>query len=303
MVDKLVIEVLRGVEMMKRVAGLAFALLVGLIGLAGCGAKNNQSITVVGSTALQPLVERAGSSFQMANPKINITVQGGGSGTGLSQVQAGAVTIGNSDVFAENQTGIKSYALVDHKVAVVGITPIVNKKVSVQNLSMQQLTQIFSGKVTNWRQVGGKNQKITVINRAQGSGIRSAFETSVLGNKKAVRSQEQDSNGTVQKIVAATPGAISYTSFSYVNDQVRALNLNHVAPKAKNVIDNRWSIWSYEHMYTKGKPNRPTQQFLDYIQSPKNQKELITNLGYISTHDMKVTRDRHGKVHDLKKGA
>ena len=288
---------------MKRVTGLVLTLLVSLIGLAGCGSKKDQTITIVGSTALQPLVERAANNYQIRQPKVTITVQGGGSGTGLSQVQAGAVTIGNSDVFAEDQDGIKASALVDHKVAVVGITPIVNKKVTVQNLSTRQLAQIFSGKLTNWKQVGGKNQKITVINRAQGSGIRSSFETSVLDGKEAVRSQEQDSNGTVQKIVAATPGAISYTSFSYVNDQVRALNLNGIKPEAKNVIDNRWQIWSYEHMYTKGKPNQQTRQFLDYIQSKKMQKQLITDLGYISTHDMKVTRDRNGKVHDLQKGA
>lgn len=287
---------------MKRVTGLVLTLLVSLIGLAGCGSKKDQTITIVGSTALQPLVERAANNYQISQPKVTITVQGGGSGTGLSQVQAGAVTIGNSDVFAEDQDGIKASALVDHKVAVVGITPIVNKKVTVQNLSTRQLAQIFSGKLTNWKQVGGKNQKITVINRAQGSGIRSSFETSVLDGKEAVRSQEQDSNGTVQKIVAATPGAISYTSFSYVNDQVRALNLNGIKPEAKNVIDNRWQIWSYEHMYTKGKPNQQTQQFLDYIQSKKMQKQLITDLGYISTHDMQVTRDRNGKVHDLQKG-
>ncbi|WPC19616.1 phosphate ABC transporter substrate-binding protein PstS family protein [Pediococcus inopinatus] len=287
---------------MKRVTGLVLTLLVSLIGLAGCGSKKDQTITIVGSTALQPLVERAANNYQIRQPKVTITVQGGGSGTGLSQVQAGAVTIGNSDVFAEDQDGIKASALVDHKVAVVGITPIVNKKVTVQNLSTRQLAQIFSGKLTNWKQVGGKNQKITVINRAQGSGIRSSFETSVLDGKEAVRSQEQDSNGTVQKIVAATPGAISYTSFSYVNDQVRALNLNGIKPEAKNVIDNRWQIWSYEHMYTKGKPNQQTQQFLDYIQSKKMQKQLITDLGYISTHDMQVTRDRNGKVHDLQKG-
>lgn len=287
---------------MKRVTGLVLTLLVSLIGLAGCGSKKDQTITIVGSTALQPLVERAANNYQIRQPKVAITVQGGGSGTGLSQVQAGAVTIGNSDVFAEDQDGIKASALVDHKVAVVGITPIVNKKVTVQNLSTRQLAQIFSGKLTNWKQVGGKNQKITVINRAQGSGIRSSFETSVLDGKEAVRSQEQDSNGTVQKIVAATPGAISYTSFSYVNDQVRALNLNGIKPEAKNVIDNRWQIWSYEHMYTKGKPNQQTRQFLDYIQSKKMQKQLITDLGYISTHDMKVTRDRNGKVHDFQKG-
>lgn len=282
---------------MKRIVGLIVIIFATVFSLTGCGAKKSQSITVVGSTALQPLVERAATNYQLKNSQVNITVQGGGSGTGLSQVQAGAVTIGNSDVFAENQAGIKASLLVDHKVAVVGIAPVVNKKVTVRNLTSHQLAQIFTGKITNWRQVGGKNQKITIINRAQGSGIRNAFESIILNGKTAIQSQEQDSNGTVQKIVAATPGAISYLSFSYVNDQVRVLKLDGVTPVAKNVMNNRWKIWSYEHMYTKGKPDKQTQKFLNYIKSPSSQKQLITDLGYISIHDMQVIRDQHGKVH------
>ncbi|MCV3314762.1 phosphate ABC transporter substrate-binding protein PstS family protein [Pediococcus ethanolidurans] len=282
---------------MKRIVGLIVIIFAAVFSLTGCGAKKSQSITVVGSTALQPLVERAATNYQLKNSQVNITVQGGGSGTGLSQVQAGAVTIGNSDVFAENQAGIKASLLVDHKVAVVGIAPVVNKKVTVRNLTSHQLAQIFTGKITNWRQVGGKNQKITIINRAQGSGIRNAFESIILNGKTAIQSQEQDSNGTVQKIVAATPGAISYLSFSYVNDQVRVLKLDGVTPVAKNVMNNRWKIWSYEHMYTKGKPDKQTQKFLNYIKSPSSQKQLITDLGYISIHDMQVIRDQHGKVH------
>lgn len=282
---------------MKRIVGLIVIIFAAVFSLTGCGAKKSQSITVVGSTALQPLVERAATNYQLKNSQVNITVQGGGSGTGLSQVQAGAVTIGNSDVFAENQAGIKASLLVDHKVAVVGIAPVVNKKVTVRNLTSHQLAQIFTGKITNWRQVGGKNQKITIINRAQGSGIRNAFESIILNGKTAIQSQEQDSNGTVQKIVAATPGAISYLSFSYVNDQVRVLKLDGVTPVAKNVMNNRWKVWSYEHMYTKGKPDKQTQKFLNYIKSPSSQKQLITDLGYISIHDMQVIRDQHGKVH------
>ncbi|MBU7555313.1 phosphate ABC transporter substrate-binding protein PstS family protein [Pediococcus ethanolidurans] len=282
---------------MKRIVGLIVIIFAAVFSLTGCSAKKSQSITVVGSTALQPLVERAATNYQLKNSQVNITVQGGGSGTGLSQVQAGAVTIGNSDVFAENQAGIKASLLVDHKVAVVGIAPVVNKKVKVRNLTSHQLAQIFTGKITNWRQVGGKNQKITIINRAQGSGTRNAFESIILNGKTAIQSQEQDSNGTVQKIVAATPGAISYLSFSYVNDQVRVLKLDGVTPVAKNVMNNRWKIWSYEHMYTKGKPDKQTQKFLNYIKSPSSQKQLITDLGYISIHDMQVIRDQHGKVH------
>lgn len=275
--------------------------------LAGCGSNSassskksssssNVKITAVGSTALQPLVEQAASNYQKDNSKVNISVQGGGSGTGLSQVQQGAVTIGNSDIFAEQQTGIKAKELVDHKVAVVGMTPVVNKGVGVKNLTMSQLKNIFTGKVTNWKQVGGKNLKINVVNRVSGSGTRATFEGAVLEGAKAIKTQEQDSNGTVQKIVSSTPGTISYLAFSYVNSKIEAPSINGVKPDDQNVENNKWKIWSYEHMYTKGQPNAATKKFLNYMDSGKVQNSLVQKLGYISIHDMKVQKNASGAV-------
>jgi len=255
-------------------------------------------ITAVGSTALQPLVEKAAGDFQKDNSKINITVQGGGSGTGLSQVQYGSVKVGNSDIFAEQKDGIDAKKLVDHKVAVVGMAPVVNKDAGVKNVTMDQLKQIFTGKITNWKDLGGKDEKITVVNRAEGSGTRATFESAVLGGEKAVKSQEQDSNGTVQKIVSTTPGAISYLAFSYINDKVEALSIDDVKPTDDNVADNKWKIWSYEHMYTKGDPKDATKKFIDYMKSDDVQKKLVKDMGYISTNDMKVQKDAKGTVTD-----
>lgn len=172
--------------------------------LGGCANHAQNKITIVGSTALQPLVEKAAAGFEKEHGG-NFTVQGGGSGTGLSQVQEGAVQIGNSDVFAQQQNGIHTNKLVDHKVAVTGIAPIVNQKIRVKNVTMAQLRAIFMGKITNWKQLGGPNQKIVVINRAKGSGTRQTFQKTVMKNKKMMAAQEQDSNGTVQQIVASTP--------------------------------------------------------------------------------------------------
>ena len=264
--------------------------------LTGCS-QNREKITIVGSSALQPLIEQAGNDYHLAHMSSNIVVQGGGSGTGLSQVQAGAVEVGTSDVYAETQKGIDAKKLEDFPVAVVGIVPIANKGVGVKNLSPKQLSDIFTGKITNWRQVGGKNQSIIVINRSRGSGTRSTFEDLILKGKDAVNSQEQDSNGTVKKIVNSTPGTISYISFPYANDQnIQKISINHVQPENKNIPTNKWPLWSYEHMYTKGKPNQATAAFIKYVLSAKVQKDLVPKIGYISVHEMKVTRNSQNKV-------
>lgn len=275
----------------------ACGLLAILIGLTGCANNNSNKITVVGSSAMQLLAEQAGNDYRLSHPDSNIVVQGGGSGTGLSQVQAGAVEIGTSDVFAETQKGIDAKKLQNHLVAVVGIVPIVNKSAGVSNLSKQQLSDIFTGKITNWKQVGGKNQTITVINRSKGSGTRGTFEGLVLNGKKPIQAQEQDSNGTVRKIVSSTPGTISYISFPYANDEnIQKLSINGIKPTNKNVETNRWQLWSYEHIYTKGKPNKNVQKFIDYMLGSKVQNDLVPKLGYISIDKMQVERDSNNHV-------
>ncbi|WP_125573280.1 phosphate ABC transporter substrate-binding protein PstS family protein [Levilactobacillus huananensis] len=261
-----------------------------------------ESITAVGSTALQPLVEAAGEQYTGEHLGTFINVQGGGTGTGLSQIQEGAVQIGNSDLFAGEQKGIKSAALIDHRVAVVGITPIINPKIGLKNLTTQQLIQVFTGQVTNWRELGGANVPVVLINRAQGSGTRATFEQFGLTNHRSKTAQEQDSSGMVRQIVATTPGAISYVAFSYVNSTVRSLSLNGVRPTEDNVKTNRWRIWSYEHLYTKGQPRGLTQRFIQYVQSPAIQKTLVRQLGYLSPDQMKVERDVHGNVTRLEGG-
>lgn len=270
---------------------LGFALL--MLPLTACHAssQNGRSITAVGSSALQPLVEAVGEDFTKQNTGDFINVQGGGTGTGLSQIQEGAVDIGNSDLYAAQKKGIRAKNLVDHKVAVVGITPVINKQLHIDNLTSKQLIGIFTGDITNWQQIGGPNLPVVVINRAQGSGTRVTFERWALNGQPALQAQEQDSTGMVRQIVSSTPGAISYMAFAYVDKSVKTVNVDGTAPTNQNVIHNRWRIWSYEHMYTNGQPTGLTKSFIQYMLSEDVQNKIVEKLGYIPIHQMKVTRD------------
>ena len=295
---------------MKAKLVLGSLAVAGLLLLGACGkqaaAGNSSSsssstaksakVMAVGSTALQPLVEQAAKDFQKENSNITVNVQGGGSGTGLSQVAQGSVAIGNSDIFAEAKAGVPADKLTDHKVAVVGMAPVTNPEVGVKSVTMAQLKDIFTGKIKNWKEVGGKDEAITVINRAESSGTRATFEAAVLAGAKAVKSQEQDSNGTVQQIVRSTPGAISYLAFSYFKSDIQALAIDGVKPTEANVTTNKWKIWSYEHMYTQKKIDDATKKFLAYMETDQVQNGAVKKLGYISIHDMKVTKDAQNKV-------
>lgn len=287
----------RRYKMKLKNSRLMLSLVFGFI-LTACGpVVEEESITAVGSSALQPLVEAAGEQYSSENIGKFINVQGGGSGTGLSQIAADAVEIGNSDIFAEEKDGIDSSKLVDHRVAVVGITPIVTPGTGVTDISLEELNKIFTGELTNWSELGGNDLPITVLNRASGSGTRATFEQWILEEgQNSIITQEQESSGTVRQIVASTPGTISYVAFSYVNEDVEALTIGGVEPTDENVKTNDWPIWSYEHMYTNGEPTGLTKDFLDYIMSEEIQSTLIEALGYIPTSQMEIERDVEGNT-------
>lgn len=293
--------------MSKKGRGARLIAILGVLVLlmtvvTGCGSQGDKqglsgSITAVGSTALQPLVEQAASQFMVKNPKAQIVVQGGGSGTGLSQVNQGAANIGNSDVFAEEKLGAdEAGKLVDHKVAVVVMATVVNPGVTVDNITNQQLIDIFSGKITNWKEIGGPDVKIVLVNRPKGSGTRATFKKYALKDTEEAKGIEQESSGTVRKIVSETPGAISYLALSYINNSVKTLKLDGVEPTIENVATGKYPVWAYEHMYTKGQPSELTKAFLDYILSDEVQKTLVPKLGYLPATEMKVQRDVKGNI-------
>lgn len=304
----------------KKIAIAIAILLAGLLVIAGCGNKaanqapadnsganqssNNQSsgslgseisgsITAAGSSALLPLVEEAAAQFMSENPNARINVQAGGSGTGLKLVSEGSVDIGNSDIFAnEKLDADKAKELIDHKVCVVGFATVVNPNVKVDNVTKQQLVDIFTGKITNWKELGGDDQKIVIINRPTSSGTRATFKKYALNGQEEAQgiALTEENSGSIRKAVADTPGAISYLALSYVDSSVKALKLEGVEPTKENITSGKYPIWSYEHMYTKGEPTGLTKAFLDYMVSDQV-KPLVEQLGYIAISDMKVSRD------------
>ncbi|KWZ64820.1 phosphate ABC transporter substrate-binding protein [Bacillus altitudinis] len=257
------------------------------------------SITISGSSAMQPLVLAAAEKFMDKHPKADIQVQAGGSGTGLSQVSEGSVQIGNSDVFAEEKDGIDAKALKDHKVAVVGMAAAVNPEVGVKDITKDELKKIFTGKIKNWKELGGKDQKITLVNRPDSSGTRATFVKYALDGATPAEGITEDSSNTVKKLIAETPGAIGYLAFSYLtDDKITPLSIDGVKPEESNVESGKYTIWAYEHSYTKGEPEGLAKQFLDYLMSDEVQKEIVKDQGYISVSNMKVERDAKGKQTD-----
>ena len=281
---------------------LAAAMTAGL--LTGCGSSSTDSsssdlegtITAAGSSALKPLVDEASQKFIEKNPNVSITVDAGGSGEGLKQVSEGTVTIGNSDVSAEEKLDAdQAKELVDHQVCVVTMALIVNKDVTeagVKDLSTDQLIGIFTGQITNWKDVGGPDEDILLVTRPSSSGTRATFEKYALnGNAEAEnKSMETDDSGVLLKNVSDTKGAIGYVALSYLvdNKDVDAVSIDGVAPTLENTYNGTYKVWTMEHMYTKGKGSKADKAFIKYIMSDDFAK-TCEKLGYGVSSKMEST--------------
>ncbi|MDF2922977.1 MAG: phosphate transporter substrate-binding protein [Paenibacillaceae bacterium] len=229
------------------------------------------TVTASGSSALLPLVKAAAEDFMAKNAKVTINVTGGGSGTGLKNVADGTSNIGNSDVAAGDE--YKDKGLVDHIVCIAPFALIVNNDVKVDNLTKQQAIDILSGKITNWKDVGGNDLKITVVHRPDSSGSRKLVQQIVLGTTQFTKDGiTQAESGAMKTSVATTTGAIGYIDTPYIDNSLKALKFEGVAFSAETIKNGTYPLFGQEHMYTKGAPTGATKAFLDYIMGDEYQK-------------------------------
>jgi phosphate transport system substrate-binding protein len=214
------------------------------------------------------------------NKKANVEVQGGGSSAGITQLREKVVDIANSS--RELQPGENDGSLVDHKIAFDIIAIIVNPEINIKNLSRDQVKAIFTGKVKNWKDVGGPDKEVVVVIRDQASGTREVFDKQALGAtaEKPVlcvpSAIESSSNGVVREIVASTPNAIGYVSYGYVNRAVRAVDLDGVSPTIENASSGRYVMARFLHMFTRGQPEGPVRSYIDFVLSDKFQNEVVS---------------------------
>lgn len=275
----------------------AVAMMLGVAMIAGCGGSDKKAedaakpaavegtVSASGSTALLPLLKPAQEEFQKMHDKVNINIAGGGSFTGMNQVAEGSVQIGNSDVNLPND--YKDKGLVDHKVVVEPFVFIANKELPVNNLTTAQVVDIMTGKVTNWKEVGGPDQAITIIHRAKSSGSRATIAEKVLkGAEFTDKAIIQDSNGAVRAAIANTPGAIGYVDAPYADQTVKTLDFDGVKYSPEAIISGKYTVWSYGHMYTKGEATGATKAFIDYVMSPEFQNTYVEKAGFIPVTKM-----------------
>ena len=240
------------------------------------------SVTASGSSALLPLAQDAAEQFMAKNPDCIVTVNGGGSGTGLQQVSEGSVDIGNYDVYAEEKLDAAAAAeLVDHEVAVITVAPVINPNVGVTDLSKEDLIGIFTGEITNWSEVGGEDMDVILVTRPSSSGTRALFSQYALdGAEEASNAAlESDDSGTLTQTIATTDGAIGYLALSYITDDagVTPVSIDGVEPNLENTYNGTYTVWGYEHMYTKGEAEGAVKAFIDYISGDEYAESMETS--------------------------
>jgi len=271
---------------MKKIA----LALIALVAVTGAFAQLNGTYTFGGSTTVAPIAYPAIEQFQKDNPGVKISYEAVGSGAGLKGLLAGQFTLaGSSAEFTADQL----QGAVPTEIALDGLSVIVNKKdTGIKNISMADLARIYHGDVTNWKQVGGADKPIVVVNRDESSGTYAAFwelvcqkpfGKAIAYTKNAIVTKE---NGEVAVKVLSTPGAIGYVGMAFAQEVVKAggieLSIDKVLPTTANVIAKKYPISRYLYLITKSAPAAGSVEkaFIDFILSPKGQA-IVKSADYI----------------------
>lgn len=285
--------------MKKFVSGLLTAVLLATT-LVGCGGTADSSsqgegatasadssnitgtVTMNGSTSMEKFANALDEAFMAKYPGIQATVQFTGSGAGIEAVANGTVDIGNSSRALKDEE--KAKGLVENVVAIDGIAVVVDKANAVEDITKDQLAQVYSGQITNWKDLGGSDQQIVVIGREASSGTRGAFEELLKLEDKCKYAQEIDSTGAVMAKVAATPGAIGYVSLDVIDDTVHTLKIDSVEPTEENIKAGSYTLQRPFVMATKGEiseQSEAVQELFNYINSDEGQ-QIVSKVGLIS---------------------
>ena len=242
------------------------------------GQKGN--LDIAGGTAHIPVMKKAAQAIMAANGDIRITVAGGGSGVGVQKVVLGLVQIGNTGR-ALKEGEIAKYGLVSFPFAIDGVAVAVNPGNGVTSLTKAQVKDVFAGRITNWKELGGKDAAISLYVREDGSGTRETFEERALDKGTSARSANVvNSNGAMKTAIAQDPNAIGYVGIGHLDDSIRGVTVDGMVPSQKNAADGSYTITRLLYMNTKGEPSGLTALFIDYIYS-EDGKAFISGSGYI----------------------
>jgi phosphate transport system substrate-binding protein len=242
------------------------------------------TLKIDGSTTVQPIAQDAADALMKMNSGLSITVSGGGSGTGIKDVAAGTVNIGNSSrelTDAERTSGLLPYAVAND-----GIALIVNPANPVKNLTKQQAADIFLGKITNWKDVGGDNSPIIVMTRETGSGTRATLEELLMAKASVVSTASPyTSSALIKAAVAGNKYAIGYDSIGFVDSTVKVVALDGITATSTTVINKTYGMSRELYCCTKGSAAGLSAMFIDYIRSNDGQKNIVAKEGYVMLAD------------------
>lgn len=266
--------------MLKRICAVTLLAVAGIALTARA-----QQVTISGSTTVLPISQKTAEVFMDKNPNFRISVRGGGSGVGIASIIDSTVDIGQSSrPIREREIQTAAGRGVDVKTTIValdGIAVIVNNSNGVSRLTKQQIKDIYTGKISNWSQVGGNNASIVVTSRDSASGTFEAFNEMAL-DKERVRPDAlmQASNQAIATTVAQTPAAIGYVGLGYLSDNVKAIAVDGVMPSKETVLSKEYKLARPLFMYTNGEPKGAAKQYLDFVTGEEGQK-LVENLGFV----------------------